>query len=173
MPRPTPARRKSSLLEQVRQQLRLKHFSIRTEQAYVQCIKRFILYHGKRHPAEMGVDEIRNYLSHLATSRNVSASTQNLELAALLFLYRYLPNALKRKYPNSECGKAVAWQWAFPAGKLSIDPRSGKVRRHHVSEDALQRDVKRTIRRAQIEYEHLFIMESQGEAGVRRGVRAG
>ncbi|HUQ33628.1 MAG TPA: integron integrase [Pyrinomonadaceae bacterium] len=264
----TPARRKSPLLEQVRQQLRLKHYSIRTEQAYVQCIKRFILYHQKQHPAEMGVDEIRQYLSHLANSGKVAASTQNVELAALLFLYRevlrvdlpfvdgierakqpqrvptvltrdevarvlarlsgtyhlmtsllygtgmrlmecvrlrvkdidfgyrqitvrdgkggkdrrtllpeslavplkrqlerarllheedlqngygsvYLPYALERKYPNA--AREWAWQWAFPAGKLSVDPRSGKVRRHHASEDALQREVKRAIRRAQIE----------------------
>jgi integron integrase len=62
--------------------------SIRTEDAYVQTIRRFILFHRKRHPAEMGVDEIRQYLSHLANERSVSASTQNQALAALLFLYR-------------------------------------------------------------------------------------
>jgi integron integrase len=267
MPQTTSTRQKSPLLEQVRQQLRLKHYSIRTEQAYVQCIKRFILYHRKRHPAEMGVDEIRQYLSHLATAGNVAASTQNVELAALLFLYRkvlgrelpfvdgierakqpkrvptvltreevakilaglsgtyhlmtsllygtgmrlmecvrlrvkdidfgyrqitvrdgkggkdrrtllpeslvvplrrqlerawllheedlqsghgsvFLPNALERKYPNA--AKEWAWQWAFPSGKLSVDPRSGEVRRHHASEDALQREVKRAIRKAGI-----------------------
>jgi len=268
MPQITSKHQKSPLLEQVRQQLRLKHYSIRTEKSYVQCIKRFILYHNKRHPAEMGVEEIRQYLSSLATQGNVAASTLNVELAALLFLYRevlerdlpfvdgierakqpqrvptvltreevrkilaglsgtyhlmtsllygtglrlmecvrlrvkdvdfgykqiavrdgkggkdrrtllpgslieplkrqlerarllheedlqggygsvYLPHALERKYPNA--AREWAWQWLFPAGKLSVDPRSGKVRRHHASEDALQREVKRAIKRAGID----------------------
>ncbi len=76
---------KSPLLDQVREVLRLRHYSIRTEEAYVQTIRRFILYHRKRHPREMGVDEIRQYLSHLATDGNVAASTQNVALCALLF----------------------------------------------------------------------------------------
>jgi integron integrase len=82
------ASQRPSLLDQVRHHLRLKHYSIRTEGAYVQAIKRFILYHKKRHPAQMGMDEIRQYLSHLANQGNVSASTQNQALSALLFLYR-------------------------------------------------------------------------------------
>jgi integron integrase len=77
-----------SLLEQVRRCLRLKHYSIRTERAYVDWIKRFILFHRKRHPAGMGTDEIRRFLSHLATDRSVAASTQNQALSAILFLYR-------------------------------------------------------------------------------------
>jgi hypothetical protein len=79
---------KSPLFEKVREVIRLRHYSIRTEEAYVQTIRRFILYHHKRHPREMGVDEIRQYLSHLATDGNVAASTQNVALCALLFLYR-------------------------------------------------------------------------------------
>ena len=79
---------KSPLLDQVREVLRLRHYSIRTEEAYVQTIRRFILYHRKRHPREMGVDEIRQYLSYLATDGKVAASTQNVALCALLFLYR-------------------------------------------------------------------------------------
>jgi Phage integrase, N-terminal SAM-like domain. len=70
-----------SLLEQVRSAIRLRHYSIRTEEAYVNVIRRFILYHRKRHPKQMGVDEIRQYLSHLATNENVSASTQNVALS--------------------------------------------------------------------------------------------
>lgn len=77
-----------SLLEQVRRCLRLKHYSIRTERAYVDWIKRFILFHQKHHPAEMGTDEIRRFLSHLATDGRVAAATQNQALCALLFLYR-------------------------------------------------------------------------------------
>lgn len=78
----------SPLLEQVRAAIRLKHYSIRTEEAYLQVIRCFILYHGKRHPRQMGVDEIRQYLSHLATDKQVAASIQNVALSALLFLYR-------------------------------------------------------------------------------------
>jgi integron integrase len=76
------------LLDSVRQHLRVKHYSIRTEQAYVDWIKRFILFHGKRHPKEMGEREITAFLTHLAVNRNVAASTQNQALSALLFLYQ-------------------------------------------------------------------------------------
>ncbi|HEX8653366.1 MAG TPA: phage integrase N-terminal SAM-like domain-containing protein [Pyrinomonadaceae bacterium] len=76
------------LLERVRAHLRLKHYSIRTEEANVNVIRRFILSHQKRHPKEMGAGEIRQYLSHLATHGHVATSTQNVALAALLFLYR-------------------------------------------------------------------------------------
>jgi integron integrase len=258
---------KPPLLAQVRHHLRLKHYSIRTEETYVQAIKQFILFHKKRHPQEMDADEIRQYLSHLATSGQVAASTQNVALSALLFLYRevlnremqfidgierakrprrvpvvltreevrrvlgqltgnyhllasllygtgmrlmecvrlrikdldfgymqiivrdgkgekdrrtilpallaealkrqlaiakalhdedlrigygkvYLPYALERKYPNAAA--EWLWQWAFPAPKLSVDPRSRLVRRHHASEDMLQREVKRAIRKTEI-----------------------
>lgn len=256
------------LLDQVRTALRLRHYSIRTEEAYVQWIRRFVLYHKKRHPREMGVDEIRQYLSHLATDENVAAATQNVALAALLFLYRevlrvelplvegverakrprripvvlttgevkrvltqmtgthhlmasllygaglrlmecvrlrvkdldfdyrqiivrdgkgekdrrtilpqsladplrlhlakirlqheedvrlgcgriYLPYALERKYPNA--ATEWVWQYVFPAAKLSVDPRTGERRRHHTSEDRLQRAVKRAMRFAAVE----------------------
>jgi site-specific recombinase XerD len=81
------------LLDQVVEVARLKHFSIRTEKQYCYYIKRFILFHNKRHPVEMGEDEIRAYLSHLAINLNVAASTQNAALHALLFLFR---NVLKK-----------------------------------------------------------------------------
>ncbi|MGB7924401.1 MAG: integron integrase [Pyrinomonadaceae bacterium] len=258
---------KPLLLDRVRDQIRLKHYSIRTEEAYVQSIKRFILYHRKRHPEQMGADEIRQYLSHLATDGHVSASTQNQALSAILFLYRevlgidlpfidgierakspvrvpvvltrdetsrvlsqlsgvyklmacllygsglrlmecvrlrvkdvdfgyrqitvrdgkgekdrrtvlptslieplerqlvrakllyeedaqrgygrvYLPYALERKYSNE--ATEWAWQWVFPGHKISTDPRSGQVRRHHASEDMLQSQVKKAVRRAGI-----------------------
>lgn len=76
------------LLDQVRDRLRVKHYSIRTEDAYLGWIRRFILFHDKRHPASMGKMEIEAFLSHLAVARNVSASTQNQALASLLFLYK-------------------------------------------------------------------------------------
>ena len=78
----------SQLLDDVRAAIRMKHYSIRTEEAYTNVIRRFIIFHHKRHPREMGVDEIRQYLSHLAVDGQVAASTQNVALAALLFLYQ-------------------------------------------------------------------------------------
>jgi len=76
------------LLDQVRNELRFMHYSKRTEQSYVQWIKRFIYFHNKRHPRDMGSKEITAYLTHLAVNRHVSASTQNQALSALLFLYK-------------------------------------------------------------------------------------
>jgi integron integrase len=82
---PTPA---PKLLDLVRDRIRVKHYSIRTETSYVQWIKRFILFHNKRHPREMGAAEVEAFLTHLAVAGDVSASTQNQALSALLFLYR-------------------------------------------------------------------------------------
>jgi integron integrase len=84
------------LLEQVRGVIRLRHYSIRTEQAYLQWIHRFILFHHKRHPRDMGATEVTAFLSDLAIRRNVAASTQNQALHAILFLYR---NVLAIKLP--------------------------------------------------------------------------
>ena len=251
----SPGASKPKLLEQVRNAIRVKHYSLRTEQAYVDWIKRFILFHQKRHPAEMAEAEVTEFLSHLARVGNVAASTQNQALSALLFLYKnvlkqeigwlgkverakrparvpvvlsvaevkclfahltgveklmagllygsglrlmecvrlrvkdvdfayarivvrdgkggkdrltmlplnlahalekhlarmklqhdqdlidgygsvHLPNALARKFPNAE--KEWIWQYVFPSTRLSIDPRSGKKQRHHISEAILQ-----------------------------------
>jgi len=79
---------KPKLLDQVRDVIRRKHFSIRTEQTYVDWIKRYIFFHGKRHPNEMAEAEITAFLTHLARAGKVAASTQNQALSALLFLYR-------------------------------------------------------------------------------------
>lgn len=81
---------KLRLLEQVKNQLRLRHYSRRTETAYVNWIKRYILFHGKKHPRDMGHSQVEEYLSHLAVERKVAASTQNQALSALLFLYRHV-----------------------------------------------------------------------------------
>jgi integron integrase len=254
---------KPKLLDQVRDAIRLKHYSIRTEQTYVDWIKWFILFHGKRHPQEMAENEVSQFLTHLARDGRVAASTQNQALSALLFLYKevlkqeigwlqnverakrpsrvpvvltrdevhkifahlrgdhrlmagllygsglrlmecirlrvkdidlgylrivvrdgkggkdrvtmlpvnlakslerhlqktkvqheqdleegggevFLPNALARKYPNA--AREWMWQYAFPSGRLSIDPRSGAHRRHHVEESSLQLAVKLAVR---------------------------
>ena len=79
---------KPRLLDQMRERIRLKHYSYRTEQQYLGWVRRFVLFHGKRHPAELGGAEVEAFLSWLATAREVSASTQNQALAAILFLYR-------------------------------------------------------------------------------------
>ncbi len=247
------------LLDQVRAVIRTLHYSIRTESAYADWIRRYILFHKKRHPNEMGKEEIEAFLTHLAVDRKVSASTQSQAKAALLFLYQrvlklelnwltdvvaakqpqrlptvltldearsllsrmdgetwliasllygsglrlleacrlrvldldfgpkqlivrngkgakdrvtmlpeslieplqshlelvrlqhqrdcdngggdvYLPFALDRKYANAP--REWKRQYAFPARGLSIDPRTGSTRRHHIEEQRVQRAVK-------------------------------
>ena len=96
------------LLEQVKDQIRLEHYSYRTEDTYVQWIRRYILFHNKQHPKEMGVPEIEAFLSHLAVEGKVAASTQNQALSAILFLYQQVLNqeldgrinALRAKRPE-------------------------------------------------------------------------
>jgi len=98
---------KPKLLDQVRDVIRRKHFSIRTEQAYVDWIRRFILFHNKQHPAEMGEQDLTEFLTHLARDVHVAASTQNQALSALLFLYKqvlrqqigWLSNVQRAKRP--------------------------------------------------------------------------
>ena len=258
---------KPRLLDEVRAVARMRHLSIRTEQAYVSWIRRFIIFHQKRHPRDMGENEIRAFISHLAVEGAITASTQTVALSALLFLYRdvlkqdlpyvsnierarkpkrlpvvftrdevkrilvnlqgthwlvggllygsglrlmeclrlrvkdldftygqltvrdgkgekdritmlpasltqqlrhhlekvrllhlddlhagygevYLPYALERKYPNAP--KDWGWQYVFPAAARSIDPRSSKERRHHLSDSAVQTAIKNALRKAQI-----------------------
>jgi integron integrase len=78
------------LLDQLSETLRTKHYSLRTEQTYIAWVRRYILFHNKRHPREMGATEINQFTSHLAVEKKVSASTQNQALSAVLFLYRYV-----------------------------------------------------------------------------------
>ena len=256
------------LLTRVRDKIRLKHYSIRTEQAYTDWIKRFIFFHKKRHPADMGAVEVTQFLTHLAVKGKVAAATQNQAKSALLFLYRdvleialpwldeieqakagkrlpvvltvgetqrlldemegttgliarllygtgmrvmegvrlrvkdidferrelmvregkgnkdrvtmlpqlliqplqqhlarvkslhdkdlaagfgdvYLPFALSRKYPAA--GRVWHWQYVFPSARRSIDPRSDVERRHHVTDQAVQRAVRQAARSANID----------------------
>src|SRR3982751_6354989 len=92
--RPISATRAPRLLDRVRTILRSRHYSPRTEEAYVHWIRRFILFHDKRHPADLAEPDVERFLSALAIERRVSASTQNQALAALLFLYE---NVIERK----------------------------------------------------------------------------
>jgi integrase len=86
--RPEPETRPARLLDQLRAAIRYRHSSYRTEQVYVDWIRRFILFHGKRHPSEMAEAEVTAFLQYLATERDVSAATHQQALSALLFLYR-------------------------------------------------------------------------------------
>lgn len=258
---------KPKLLEQVRKQIRLKNYSIRTENSYAQWVRRYIVFHEMRHPREMGVPEIEAFLTHLVAESDVAASTQNQALSAILFLYKhvlgveldarvnalqakkperlpvvlsrdeawqvidelsgihhlmgsllygtgmritecmrlrvmdidfaqnhivvrnakgakdrvtllpstlhesingqlnwarsifnydrsqgnpgvYLPHALVKKYPKAP--REWGWQYLFPADKLSTDPRSGQLWRHHLHESSLQKAVKKAVQRAKI-----------------------
>ena len=253
------------LLDQVRDRIRRKHYSIRTEQAYLHWVKNFVRFHGVKHPKDMGAREVEAFLTHLSVVRNVSASTQNQALSALLFLYRevleielpwldgierskrpkrmpvvltreevaavlkeldgttalilklaygtgmrimevvrlrvkdvefargeiliregkgfkdritmlpdslmlamrdhlarvrslherdckegrgevYLPFALPRKYPNA--ARDWGWQYVFPSGKLSVDPRSGREGRHHADPQNIQRRMRQAVQQA-------------------------
>ncbi len=96
------------LLDRVRDAIRVRHYSLRTEQTYIQWIRRFILFHHKRHPDDMGKEEIEAFLTYLATNRKVAASTQNQALSAILFLYQkvldhkldWLDNVIRAKRPK-------------------------------------------------------------------------
>jgi len=98
---------KPKLLDQIRQLMRLRHYSLRTEEAYVGWIRRYILFHGKRHPRELDDKHVSEFLSSLAINGHVAASTQNQVLNALLFLYKeiiqhqlgFVGNALRVKRP--------------------------------------------------------------------------
>lgn len=85
-PPPHPPR----LLDRLRAAIRIRHYSLRTEEVYVGWVRRFILFHGKRHPGGMGASEVEAFLSHLATKKGVSAATQNQAKAAILFLYKHV-----------------------------------------------------------------------------------
>jgi integron integrase len=83
-PAPAPPR----LLDRVRAHIRVRHYSLRTEKAYVDWIRRYVLFHGRRHPRDLSAEHVAAFLSSLANDRHVSASTQNQALAAVLFLYK-------------------------------------------------------------------------------------
>jgi len=97
------------LLDQVSEALRTKHYAYRTEETYIDWIKRYILFHKKRHPKDMGEKEIHEFITYLATERKVATSTQNQALSAILFLYRTVlqkeiilrPNLSTHPAPNA------------------------------------------------------------------------
>ncbi len=107
-PPSTSTTQKPKLLDQVREAIRMRHYSPKTEESYVHWVKRFIFFHNKRHPAEMSEKEIAQFLSSLASELHVSASTQNQALNAILFLYRdvlrkeigYVDGVIRAKKPH-------------------------------------------------------------------------
>src|SRR5882672_5711919 len=108
LPKDHTVQPKPKLLDQVREAIRTRHYSLRTEKVYAHWVKRFILFHNKRHPREMGEAEVGQFLSFLATELHISASTQNQALNALLFLYRevletpigYINGVVRAKRPK-------------------------------------------------------------------------
>lgn len=87
---PIQSHQSPKLLDLVRHAIRARHYSLRTEEAYVRWIRRFIHFHGKRHPRDMGAPEVQQFLSDLAVTHHVASSTQNQALSALLFLYQHV-----------------------------------------------------------------------------------
>ena len=113
--------RSSPFLNSLRQAIRVRRYSIRTEEAYVGWAKRFILYHDKRHPVDMAEEDVAAFLSHLAGRRTMFERDQSDGVATVS-----VPYALERKYPG--VGMMWGWQYVFPAAGISRDPRSESVR---------------------------------------------
>ena len=136
---------KTKLLDQVRETIRRKHYSIRTETTYIDWIKRYILFHRKRHPAEMGGHEMGQFLNHLAVDKEVAASTQNQALSALVFLYR---EVLRQDF-----------EWMDNLESVRMESRFGKcLRRASRERNELQNDpgVARETRLPQAALCHAF-----------------
>ena len=166
------------LLDRVRHAVRTLHYSYRTEQAYVDWIRRFILFHGKRHPQDLGAREVGDFLSHLAVDRHVSASTQTQARSALLFLYRRVLDVqlpwldevaaarLDKKLPvvltttevhrlldemSGVQGLVAALLYGTGMRLMATDPRSGEIFRYHLHEQSVQRAVYAAARRSGID----------------------
>ena len=105
-------KKKPKLLDQVRQVIRIKHYSLRTEESYISWIKRFIFFHNKKHPNEMGETEIGQFITHLSKNGKVSASTQNQALCAIVFLYK---NVLQK-----DLNDAISIYWSKRPKKLPV-----------------------------------------------------
>jgi len=114
---PRNAQKPRKLLDRLRDRIRLKNYSYRTEKTYVGWVRRYILFHNKRHPQEMGRAEIESFLTHLAVERNVAPSTQNQALHAILFLHR---EVLEQPIPE-QINAIRAQQWRRLPTVLTVD----------------------------------------------------
>jgi hypothetical protein len=132
------------LLDRLRETLRTRHYSRRTEQTYCQWVKRFIYFHNVRHPEEMAEPEINAFLTHLAVKEKVRTIHEG-DLAdgwgRVL-----LPDALDRKYPNAP--KEWRWQWVFPQENRWKSTQTREEGRHHVDESLVQKAVREAVSRA-------------------------
>ena len=123
-PPPAPAPVSSRLLDQLRHHIRYRHYSIRTEEAYVHWVRAFVHFHGLRHPAELSRTDVEAFLSWLAAERQVSASTHKQALAALLFLYQQVLGLTCPGWPRSgararngvcpPCCRSLKWRRCWP-----------------------------------------------------------
>jgi site-specific recombinase XerD len=144
---------KPRLLDRVREAVRARHYSRRTEKTYVAWIRRYILFHGKRHPAEMGAAEVTRFLTSLAVDGHVAASTQNQALSALLFLYR---EVLDQDLPwlddvvRAKGARRLPVVLTRADVRVYVDRVTGQRRRHHLHESVMQRAVREAARRAGI-----------------------
>ena len=144
------------LMDQVRNYMRLHHYSLHTERAYCDWIRRYVSFHHmkSRDDLQDGERKIEEFLTHLAVDGDVSRSTQNQAMNALVqdLLQGhgdvYLPNALERKYLHAN--RQWGWQYVFPAATRSADPRSDKVRRHHVDPSRINKAIRSAARKAGI-----------------------
>lgn len=118
------------LLTQVSNQRRTRHYSYRTEQTYFHWIKQFIMFHHKQHPSVLGASDISAFLTHLAVQQNVSASTQNQALAAVLFLYRYVLEIDLPRVENVERANAPGKAGCGQGCSRSQVIHSSRHRRH-------------------------------------------
>ena len=145
---------KPRLIDQTRNVLRVFHYSIRTEENYIQWIKRVIFFHNKRHPKDMGEKEIRSFLTHLAVDKHVSASTQNQALSAILSLYKrvleldldWIDNVVRAKRP-----KRLPVVLSKGEVNAILNARTGRVGRHHLYEQNIGRAIKSAARKVGVE----------------------
>jgi len=158
------------LLDRVRLRIRTLHYSLRTEEAYVHWIKRFILFHRKRHPREMGTRELELFLSHLASERNVSASTQNLALASILFLYKevlalelpHLEDVTRAKKPK-RLPTVLSRQEISQLFEQLRDDTSGLiVQLLYGSGMRLLESVRLRVKDVELERKHLIVRDGKG-----------
>ena len=134
------------LLDVMRDRIRVRHFSHQTETVYLGWARRFIRFHGGRHPREMSGPEVTQFLSYLAVERKVSASTQNQALSAILFLYK---EVLEVELPWLD-GVVRAKDLDFDYRQITVRNGKGAKDRHAMLPDSLQRAVKRGVRAADV-----------------------
>ena len=162
---------KPKLLDRVRNSLRQRNYAYSTEQSYTNWIKRYILFHDKKHPREMDEKEIEEYLTHLAVEEKIAPSNQNQALSALIYRYQEvldsdlgeinairprrrenIPTVLTQEEVQTLLPLLTGLnQWVFPSVQLSKDPRSGIIRRHHRSGSGLRKAIKAASKRAGIQ----------------------